>query len=224
MDSQPQADAERAQVLKCQHGDSESLAQLRGRHNPTLRQILCARGATPTEADDLLADLWADCVPGEDDRPSLLQKFNGKCSLQGWLATVATRRWIDLKRRQTRRVDIPPPIDGSTNFFERVPDSGASGRDDILVSLLRESLKSAFALCPAQSLLMLRLVYVHGLTQREVMRMWGWTESKVSRALSQAMRDIETNTLQHLKQADRWLELTWQDFTDLCETHQLSFL
>jgi RNA polymerase sigma factor (sigma-70 family) len=154
----------------------------------------------------------------------LLEKYNGKCSLIGWLATVVTRRWIDLKRRQTRRVEIAPPTDGSTSFFERVPAAGSAQQDDVLVGLLRDSLKVAFSLCPPQTLIMLRLVYVHGLTQREIMRMWGWTESKVSRALSSAMSDIETNTLRHLKQADAWLELTWEDFTELCETHQLGFL
>ena len=224
MEPRPDANAERLLVMKAQNGDAQSLSELRTRHNPHLRQILCARGASATEADDLLADLWADCVPGSDDRPSLLQKYTGKCSLQGWLATVATRRWIDLKRRQTRQVDVPPPADGSTSFFERVPAAGATQQDHSLVEMLRASLKAGFALCPPQTLLMLRLVYVHGLTQREIMRMWGWTESKVSRALSSAMSDIETHTLGHLKKADAWLDLTWEDFTELCQTHRLEFL
>lgn len=224
MDPRPDSNAERLLVAKTQNGDPQSLAELRDRHHPHLRQILCARGASATEADDLLADLWADCVPGSNDRPSLLEKFTGKCSLQGWLATVATRRWIDLKRRQTRRVDVPPPADGSTSFFERVPASTSSHQDHSLVEILRDSLKTAFSLCAPQTMLMLRLVYVHGLTQREIMRMWGWTESKVSRALSSAMSDIESNTLGHLKKTDAWIDLTWEDFTELCQTHRLEFL
>jgi DNA-directed RNA polymerase specialized sigma subunit len=71
---------------------------------------------------------------------------------------------------------------------------------------------------------MLRLVFVHGLSQREVMRMWGWSESKVSRKLSSAMAHIEEQTLEKLKQMDPWLDLTWQDFVDLCDTHQVGFL
>lgn len=220
-----QVNEERVRLLKVQQGDMQALADLRGAHHESLRQILRARGATPTETDDLLADLWADCVPGTDDRPSLLEKFSGKCSLQGWLATVATRRWIDLKRRQGRRIDVAPQTpDSGTGFFERVPARASENQDNVLVDLLRRSLEAAFAACPRQTLLMLRLVYVHGLTQREIMRMWGWSESKVSRALSQAMDEIQTNTLRHIKEADSWLELTWQDFIDLCETHQLGFL
>ena len=71
---------------------------------------------------------------------------------------------------------------------------------------------------------MLRLVYLHGISQREVCRMWGWNEAKVSRHLSAAMETIEAETLLRLRQKDPWLKLTWQDFVDLCETHQIGFL
>jgi hypothetical protein len=54
-------------------------------------------------------------------------------------------------------------------------------------------------------------------------RLLGCSEAKVSRTLSQAMSEIEFNTLRHLKTKDAWLELTWQDFLDLCETHQTGF-
>ena len=85
-------------IERCQHGDPQALGELRNQFQTPMLQTLLARGATRTEAEDLLADLWADCVPGADDRPSLLQKFNGKSTLQGWLTTVATNRWIDFKR------------------------------------------------------------------------------------------------------------------------------
>src|SRR6185503_12423903 len=106
-----------------------------------------------------------------------------------------------------------------------LPDAASTlDRDDLLVEMLRDSLQSAFAACPAEDMLMLRLVYLHGLTQRELMKMWGWSESKVSRKLSSAMQQIEETTLKTLKQKDPWLDLKWQDFVDLCETHQVGFL
>src|SRR5262245_54083687 len=83
--------------VQCREGDPQALADLRAQHHSSLANILRARGASPTEVDDLLADLWADCVPGHANQPSLLEKFSGKCTLQGWLATVATNRWLDLK-------------------------------------------------------------------------------------------------------------------------------
>ena len=71
---------------------------------------------------------------------------------------------------------------------------------------------------------MLRLVYLHGLSQREVARLWSCHESKVSRFLSQALADIQRNTLQETRRQDLWLDLSWQDFLDLCQTQQIGFL
>ena len=216
---------ERLRVHRCQQGDPAALAELRGLHHPSLVGILRARGATVDETEELLADLWGDCVPKHDDQPALLDKFSGKCSMQAWLATVATRRWIDLKRRQARRGENTQPRDGEENNpLEHLPSHASTERDDVLVGLLSDSLRAAFAACAPVDLLMLRLVYLHGVSQRELMRMWGWSESKVSRQLTRAMEQIEQSTLEHLRQKDPWLALTWQDFVDLCETHRIGFL
>src|SRR5579862_3266053 len=90
-------DDELADVNRCLQGDSAALARLRDHCDASLLNILLSRGANRTEAEDLLADLWFDCVPGSDDKPSLLEKFSGKSKVMGWLSTVATRRWIDNK-------------------------------------------------------------------------------------------------------------------------------
>jgi RNA polymerase sigma factor (sigma-70 family) len=221
-----QLDSEQLLVHRCQQGDTAALACVREKLHSSLMNILLARGASRTETDDLLADLWADCVPGAHERPSLLEKFSGKCNLQGWLATVVTRRWIDLKRKLARRVELNPPgPEASENeAFERIPAATPLAKEDALVELLRDSLRAAFALCPPESMVLLRLVYLHGLTQREVVRMLHWHESKVSRTLSEAMNQIERNTLRNLKKRDPLLELSWQDFLDLCETEQVGFL
>ena len=93
-------------LARCQRGDPAALADLRDKLQAPLFGILLARGASRTEAEDLLADLWADCVAGSEDKPSLLEKFNGRSTIQGWLATIATNRWIDFKRRGVKQVDL----------------------------------------------------------------------------------------------------------------------
>ena len=109
-------------VGRCRLGDAEALTSVRDAFNEPLRGILLARGASPTEAEDLIADLWADCVPGREDQVSLLEKFSGRCSFLGWLATVLTNRWIDLKRKEQRRVNPlnqdEPGADDSTDQQE----------------------------------------------------------------------------------------------------------
>lgn len=213
-------------LQKCMEGDAQALAGLRNQHHQTLLNVVLARGASLTEADDLLADLWGDCVGDGDARPSLLEKYSGKCALQNWLITVATNRLIDLKRKQTRRKTFTPvdnPADG-TGFIERVPGPASAAEETSLIDTLRGSLEQAFASCPAEGLLMLRLVYLHGLSQRELAAMWSCHEATISRTLAQALASIETSTLREVKRRDPWLDLNWQDFIELCETQQVGFL
>jgi len=219
-------DGDRLKLKECLQGDLEALAFLREKHQPFLRAVLIRRGASATEAEDLLADFWGDCVPGLDDRPALLERFSGRCSLGSWLATVATNRLFDLKRKRRFR---GPSFHGQDQVPPAVASGGALGqaplaKDPDLVDLLRVSLQRAFDVCSADALLMLRLVYLHGLTQREVGRMWGWHESKVSRRLDQCLSEIQSDTLRFINKADPWMELTWGDFLDLCQTHQLGFI
>ncbi len=213
-------------VRQCRQGDPEALAALRRKYLGDLTKILLARGATPTECEDLLADLWDDCVAGGDDRPSLLEKFSGRCAVRNWLATVATRRWIDSRRRRSRHTEPAQSSAGGTveDMLEGLPATDAPATDEALASLLLESLRAAFRARSSQELLLLRLVYLHGVTQREVCRMLGWTEAKVSRTLSAAMQEIESSTLRQLRSRDPLLKLTWADLVELCEVHQSGFL
>ena len=205
-------------MRNAQHGDGEALADLRDHFQSPLFSILLSRGASPTEAEEILADLWSDCVPGAAARQPVLAKFAGNSSPLGWLARVAVNRWIDAKRRRAR-FDCETPID-----FDDLPGCPTVLEDNQLHVLLRESLKAAFASCPGEAVLMLRLVYLHGLTQREVGRMAGWTESKTSRTLSQTMKQIEQLTLKYLKEKSPLLELTWEDLVALCASPEVDFL
>jgi RNA polymerase sigma factor (sigma-70 family) len=218
-----QPDGESSLVAKCRQGDAEALAELREKCHGSLLGILLSRGADRTEAEDLLADLWADCVPGQDDRPSILEKFSGRCTLQGWLATVATNRWVDRKRKQSRFVDPMQDRSTETDYIHRI-EAVSYASDDTLIALLRDCLKAAFAQCAPEVRVVLRLVHLHELSQREIVKMLGWSESKVSRFLKTATEEIEKHTLAEVKKRDPWLELKWQDFVELCETHQIGFM
>src|SRR5581483_5151920 len=100
--------------------------------------------------------------------------------------------------------------------LEQLPAASSAAKEETLVGLLRDSLQAAFARCSPEAMVLLKLVYLHGLTHREIVRMLGWSESKVSRYLARALDEIGRRTLRELKQRDPWLELSWQDFVDLC--------
>jgi RNA polymerase sigma factor (sigma-70 family) len=199
-------------------GNDSAAAELRSRYHGKIVGVLRARGASETEAEDLTADLWTDCFAARPNRQTLLTKFQGRCALESWLLTVATHRLVDLKRRQTFRVEVPVSTESNEDFFDQRPgpEPASAPSEKQLVLLLREATRQAFAKGDAESILILKLVHLHQLTQREIARMWGWHESKVSRALDVTRENIARNILSELKRVDPWLELRWEDFVELC--------
>jgi len=202
------------ELRRAQQGDPRALAAFREELQSQLFGILRARGASQTETEDILADLWSDCVPGDDGRPSLLRKFGGRFSLLSWLARVACNRWIDQKRRGAKQVVL------EDTDVETMPGCPIRLEEDALQAILQESLRSAFERCPGRELLLLRLVYLHGLSQREAGHLVGWSESKTSRLLSHALDQLKTRTLLELKRRDERLELSWEDLLGLCASSE----
>jgi RNA polymerase sigma factor (sigma-70 family) len=179
--------------------------------------VLCSRGASRTEAEDLVADLWADCFATNADARPLLSKYQGRSSLESWLITVGMHRLVDLKRRQSFRVYVRDSANSAEDFLERTPQPAATLCEEPLLVLLQNAIGQAFISANPDDVLMLKLVHLYALTQREVGRMWGWHESKVSRTLEGARTKIAQRILLELKKTDPWLELRWEDFVELCE-------
>jgi RNA polymerase sigma factor (sigma-70 family) len=198
-------------------GNEQAASDLRAKYHAKLVGILCARGATKTEAEELIADLWSDCFGATKRRSYILMKYQGRCALDSWLVTVATNRFIELKRRQQFRSELSPcglyPL---ADPLDAVPDATTQQAEPLLLDLLHQSVLKAFSQSDPETLLMLKLVHIHGVTQREIGRMWKWHESKVCRVLDLARQNIKKSVLAQVKRTDPWLRFTWEDFCDLC--------
>ena len=203
-----------ARVLASECG---AASELRARYESKLVAVLCSRGATRTEAEDVVADLWSDCFASNADARPLLSKYQGRSTLEAWLITVAMHRLLDLKRRQSFRVDVHASPSSAEHFLERTPQPAAVVAEDPLLLLLQQAIQQAFSSADPESVLMLKLVHLYALTQREIARMWAWHESKVSRTLDTARSEVAQRILVELKRTDPWLELRWEDFVELCE-------
>lgn len=205
-----------ALVERALAGDDAAIRELRDQHNGHLKARLLRRGASETDAQEILTDLWGDCVMGKFRR---WQPQAGS-SLIAWLSSVATNRLIDHFRKQKFRAD-PIDVDGGEEDLSRLRDAeGASSlpsaRDAELTRLLRSSLGCALQQCDQTGLFMLKLVHLQGLTGREIARMWGWHESKVSRTASHAEDQIRELTLAEVRRREPTLELVWEDLVELC--------
>ena len=203
-------------------GDEAAARAIRSTESTAqIENILRRRGASATEAKDIVEDLWADCFDSSSKRGALLDRYTGKGPLEGFLTRTALNRLIDLKRRQKFQGSLPrqehQESGDAVDAFDSLPgESTATDTDDALVGILRDSLVKAFALCDPEKLVILRLVNVHGLDQSTVGHMWGWSQSKISRALTSLMEEVRGHTIAEIKRQDPWLELQWEDFVSLC--------
>jgi len=64
------------------------------------------------------------------------------------------------KRRDSKQVDLPPrdPEKPEESSLDHLPAAASPTKEEALVELLRASLQSAFARCPAELMVLLRLV------------------------------------------------------------------
>lgn len=197
--------------VRCREGDETAFRCLTARLGNKLRAILVRRGANPTTADDLIEDLWGDCFAVEPGKTSLFVKYHGKSSLDTWLVTVLTHRWVD-QLRKNRKLEA---LDGAgRRDWPAVPESPLV--DPGLAGLVRDAVRYAFGRCDPVTFVMLQLVHVHGVSQRVIARRVGVSEFKMSRALSQAMRRICQDTVATLREREPLLHLEWEDLLDIC--------
>jgi len=203
-------------------GCERSFRSLQDRFDSILRAFLRSTGAMESEIQEILTSLWTDCAVGHSTRQARLLSYRGQAPLMVWLKTVVMNELIDMRRRAKRMTPLgegEQALGAGSNDDE----SGLGGtsspkmRDTLLLDIMRDALREAVSKCPAETLVMLQLVFLNDLTQREVARMWGWSDAKVSRALHHAMDLISKETLRGVKQADEWIELQWEDILEISQ-------
>lgn len=243
----PTGDLELARQIS--GGDTEALGALRAELHPSLLARLRARNIRNSEADDLLADMWGDCVPTSDDeteimipegtalpgdeatlrqasRPSLLEKYNGRAPLRSFLFTVAFRRFLDLQRRRQFIANAPTQSEdfSRTSFIQAIPAPDGNPADSFLVECLKSAIQTAIEACPDDAWLIFQLVYLHRIPQRDAGALWGWREYETSRQLKGVKEHMKAVIELELKSKDPHLDLPWEEALDICRTLDLGFM
>ena len=205
-------------------GDEDAARDFQLEYQPTLERVVMSRGVEKGKACDLVADVIAECFGAGkkgETRP-LLEKFEGRSSLSTWMIRITWNRWLDLKRRDKFHGELPEyddDDDRSGDRFDRVAAKKNSD-DDLLDSdlsdLMGNAIKSAFNSLAPDTLLMLKLSYLHGVSQSTIANMWQCDQTRVSRSLTSAREQIATETMALIAKADPDLELNWDDFKRLC--------
>jgi DNA-directed RNA polymerase specialized sigma24 family protein len=186
--------------------------------HPSLISSLIKRGASASEADEILGDLIGDCFGGQKAGGGLfclLGKYNGTGPLAAFLRRAALFRLISRKRQAKDTVPVSENHDSdSPGVILASPD--VHPEDDAVVDLLQNAVKHAFATADQENLVIFRLVHSYRIPQKKVAELWGWHQSKISRAMSSLILELKETILAHIQQQDPWLKLEWADFLALC--------
>lgn len=210
-------------VDKAVNGDDKAVRYFQTEYQPMLERVMMSRGVDKVQAQDLVADIIAECFGAGKNgktRP-LLEKFEGRSSLSTWMIRITWNRWLDLKRRDKFRGELPTYQDedeSAGDKFDRV--EGEDGNENLLsedlADLMARAIKKGFDSLEPDVLLMMKLSYLHGVSQTEIARMWQCDQTRVSRSLSSAREEIASVTMRTIKEEDPTLELNWDDFQALC--------
>jgi RNA polymerase sigma factor (sigma-70 family) len=199
-------------VERCLAGEEEAVSVLRADYAAYLEALLVGRGATPDEAEEIVADFWAGCFSGPPAGRPLLERYSGTHSLKSWFSSIVINRWISLRRKQDVRLRA-----AQAQARENSAPAGEMLADPNVSQILRRAIRDGLAECPVDDSVLLRLVHAHELTQREVARLFGWSESALSRRLAAAADRLAAGILRRVREEDRYLEVGWRDVLDLCE-------
>ena len=204
-------------------GDDDAVREFQAEYQPTLERVLMSRGVDKVAAQDLVADIMAECFgAGKKGKTTpLLTKFEGRSSLSTWLIRITWNRWLDLKRRDKFRGELPEYEDDENRGIDKFDRVAAEDDEDKLIDedlgdLMGRAIKTAFASLDPDTLVMLKLSYLHGISQTVLAGMWRVDQTRISRTLSAAREQIASVTMQEIKAGDPDIEIEWEDFKRLC--------
>jgi len=210
-------------IQQCLSGDEAAMTLLQATYEPYLRNVLQSYRASDAEIEETLAQFWMDCLIDRESHPPLLVRYNGRAALRSWLSAIITNRWLSLMRRKAVHHKVINQLMDSPHH-PTFHDDGISDLVDLeLMRAIEAALRKAFSACSSEEIVMLHLVHIHQLTQREVAALWNCHESYVSRRLKSAEEQIAEITLSAIRGYDPLVNLNWTDFLRLCESTNLLF-
>ncbi|MEN9469161.1 MAG: hypothetical protein RL630_894, partial [Verrucomicrobiota bacterium] len=174
---------------------------------------LTSRGASQDVAEDVVSEIFAECV-AEAPR-NLLARFKGEGPLDGWIIRVAINRLISRQRRERR---MEPAEIGE---IESLPCENSQEMEEEMEAIVSRALREAIKSLPAEARLLLWLRHGYEIPQKRLCSCWRSTPSKLSRALSSARRIVRDQTLRSIQKEDPGLHLLWQDISDVCSNSLL---
>jgi RNA polymerase sigma-70 factor, ECF subfamily len=154
------AEEDKAYMLRIATGDEAAFEALYDRYSRLLYSILLSVLRQPTEAQDMLQELFLHIW-------HQAKQFNQeRGSVYSWLVTMTRNRAIDRLRSKSFREKMQESSNDEAMML--VPDSDITALDSISLAEDRERIHAALAQIPAEQRDALMLAYFQGYTQTEI--------------------------------------------------------
>jgi RNA polymerase sigma factor (sigma-70 family) len=204
-------------------GDQSAAQSFSDNYRSYLEALLLRKTTDPRssqKARDIAVDVIGDCFQSHEkemDRLSILELYEGRTSLKGWLATVALSRLKNWWRSADFRLTIGE-VDG-IDLIESFSDSPDLQSDQDAVAMIRVALEQSLNALRPDEIVFLRLVFLFNVRRERIAEMWGCHPSTVGRLLTDAATRVRETTQHHLRLLDPYLEITWEDLVEVCRKH-----
>ena len=195
-------------VQACLAGNQDALAQLSKLCTGFLQAFLRKNGASDEEAEEISSEIFCECVAGKGGQRSLLLRYGAEATLSTWLARVAHNRFIDAKRRERMRSRVIE--EKLVDLENQIAGDEERDADHAQLALVREAVTRALASCSPEQMVMLRLIYCEGVSQRQIANVWGWTECRVSRYLRDLREFVYRTALAEVKRRDPLIDFSYE--------------
>ncbi len=180
----PRSEADYYLARACNAGVPGSWERLQMQFRRRLRGFLRKRGASASDADQLLDEAWGALAeaPPRGGARTRIGTYDGRGSLHAWLATILWRRLTDLWRKR-------PAATAESAEEQPAPqqrDPAVSVSHDETSRLLADALEEAWSTLTPRELQAVVLKYCHKLPQTEIARIMNVGAPRVTRMLQSA--------------------------------------
>ncbi len=186
-----------ALACACAEGDDDAWDHFVLEYRPVLYRAADAldpNGGARDLADSLYAELFGLKERG-GERQSLLRHFHGRSSLNTWLRTVLSQRYVDRWRENRRRESLPdeePPA--------LAPAQPADDPDRRrYLTLIQDALRHALGGLPARDRFRLACYYAQEMTLAETAHLLAEHEATSSRQLARTRRVVREQVERQLR-------------------------
>jgi RNA polymerase sigma factor (sigma-70 family) len=185
-----------------------------------LVSYLTSKGAPEGSiSDDIVADFLGDCF-GASERSArastdrLLETYKGTGPLIAWLKASCWKKFLDNARR-FKATPLPDDEDLDTS---PAGDSAAASVEPEVKARILAALEYAFDEIDSLQLIFLRLVYIEGVSQKDVAAVFDCDGSKVSRQLNEGLKALRRKTDSFQKRYVDSFKLEWPDLLAICQS------